>query len=150
MRIMKKKFKATLSVSWLYQLEIVWLQSEISGRLLPTKDNKTFWIQDDTFIKELYIFWTWVPEIAWKALIEQSSSSTPKQMNVHHDCQGYQRKMNSYSSHNISRRESSLATEIMQKSKTLAVKTYVPVYLYWSLLSWISLESCLLHKRQYY
>lgn len=65
MRIMKKKkFKATFSVSWMYQLEIVSLQSEISGRPLETKDNKTFWIQDDTFIKWLYIFWTWVPETA--------------------------------------------------------------------------------------
>lgn len=41
-RIMKTDFKATLSVSWIYHLEIISLQSEISGRLLPTKDNKTF------------------------------------------------------------------------------------------------------------
>lgn len=37
-------------------MEIVSLQSEISRRLLQTKDNKTLWIQDDTFIKWLSIF----------------------------------------------------------------------------------------------
>lgn len=40
----------------MHPLEIVSLQSEISGQLLQTKDDKTFWIQDDTFIKQLYIF----------------------------------------------------------------------------------------------
>lgn len=36
-------------------------------------------------------------------------------------------KMNSYTSHNVSRRESSLAAEIMQKRGTITVKLYVLV-----------------------
>jgi hypothetical protein len=50
-------------------------------------------------------------------------------------------KMNSYSSHNISRRESSLATEIMQGRGPMTVEIYVPVCLYGSLLSWVSSET---------
>lgn len=76
----------------MYLMEIILLQSEISGRLFPMKDNKTFQIQNDTFYKVAIYLLNPVPEIAGKALMMQNSSSTPTQMNVHHTCQGHQRE----------------------------------------------------------
>lgn len=113
----------------------------------PKQDNKTPWVQDDTFLKQPYIFWILVPEIVLKSLMIQNSSSAAKQMKAHQAHWGYRKKMNSHSPHNISRRESSLVTEIIQGSGLMTVKIYVWCVYVGLCSAGFLLRPGLLHKR---
>lgn len=122
------------------------IDSEISGRLLPTKNNKTLWIHNGTFLKKLYIFWTWVPETALKSLIRQNSSSTTKQVNVHHACQGCQRE-NKFLLFSWYFEKGIIVNRNHAREGTTTVKIYMLIYLYRFLISWISSKSRLLCNR---
>jgi len=88
-----------------------------------------------------------VPEVVLKSLMIENSSSAAKQMKAHHAHRGYRRKMNSHSSHNISSRESSLVTEIMQGSGLVTVEIYVQCVYVGLCAAGFLLRPGLLHKR---
>lgn len=113
----------------------------------PKQDNKTPWVQGDIFPKQQYILWILMPEIVLKSLMIQNSSWAAKQMKAHQAHWGYRRKMNSLSSHNISRRESSLVTAIIQGSGLLTVKIYVCCVYVGLRSAGFLLRPGLLHKR---